>query len=135
TLLLATGSFTNLPPGTDTVIAVPGTGDCTAPEARTINPSDFRLIPGDWTFYAGGDAFECSPGPSPVELSAGDTGETAWGTTTLRVDGAPSDGTLWALHASKVAGLLTTCPDPSDVSDAINVNAARGAELEIAAGD
>src|SRR5690606_18237315 len=89
TLLLATGSFTNLPPGTDTVIAVPGTGDCTAPEARTINPSDFRLIPGDWTFYAGGDAFECSPGPSPVELSAGDTGETAWGTTTLRVDGAP----------------------------------------------
>src|SRR5690606_12589459 len=120
TLLLSIGSFTNLPPGTDTVVAVPGMGDCTAPEARTINPSGFELIPGEWSFYAAGDEFECSPGPSALELSEGDTGEQTWGTTTLRVDGAPSEGTLWALHVSKAAGLLTSCPDPSDVSDAIN---------------
>lgn len=138
-LTMATGVMTNLPSGTTSIVAVPGAGACTDPGARTIAvgpPATFELVPSTWSFYASGPAFDCAAGPSGVLLGAGDNDELPWETTSLRVTGAPTEGTLWAVSKSKVPGpLLTTCPGPSYAGIAVDVSGARTAPVAIPAGD
>lgn len=131
----ATGSIGGMPAGTSTVIAVPGTGTCGDSGSQTVNPSGFTLLPGEWSFYARGTAFDCAPGPASQMLMAGANDGIVWGTTTLQTTGVPSDGVLWAVNMEKVSGTLTTCPSASYASYAINVDGARTAPLAIAAGD
>jgi len=130
----ASTTITGLPAGTQSVIAVPsGAGTtCTSPGARTVNPADARVLPGTWDFFATGDTFACSPGPSGVALASGVNDPVAWAPTSLRVVDAPA-GTLWALEAGKAPGALTTCPG-SGAGAAVNIDAARTGYVALPAG-
>lgn len=134
TIAMASGSIIDLPPGVTSVTAVAGAGECTAAGARLVAPAGFTLVPGAWSFYASGDTFDCSPGPSAWSLQAGTNDPVPWGSTTLQVDEASPVGHLWALHASKVAGPLTTCPAAGAAGAAVDVQGARGAAMPIVAG-
>jgi hypothetical protein len=136
-LVMATGALASLPAGTTSVIAAPGgPTTCVASGARTVNPAGFSLLPGSWSFFATGATFDCSPGPASVALVAGTNDTSVWGTTTLRVTGAPTAGKLWAVNRSKVGGAtLGTCPAASYAGVAVDVDAARTAPVVIPAGD
>lgn len=135
-VVLALADFTvgDLPPGTASVVAVPGTATCTDAGARPVDPAGASLVPGSWSFYAAGPSFDCATGPGSRPLTAGDNGEILFATSTLRITGAPAAGGLWAVHASRVPG-LTTCPGPAAAGVAVDVNAARTADMPLAAGD
>lgn len=134
-LTLATGGVAGLPPGTDRVLAVPGTAGCTDPGARQVAAGGFSLMPGTWSFYASGPAFDCAAGPAALSLVGGDNGDVGFGPTTLAVTGVPAGGTLWAVHSSKAPGGLTTCGGPATAAVAQNVDAARTGPVELAPGD
>jgi len=133
-LEMARASVGGLPPGTASVTVVPGTGACTDPGARTVDPAGFGLVPGTWTFYASGDAFDCAPGPSGVALGAGENGIQMFDVTGLTVSNAPAGGVLWAVSTTRATG-LTTCAAAPQAGFAINVDAARSGVVEMPAGD
>lgn len=133
-IALAQVTIFDAPPGTNRVLAVPAGQECSSSDAREVDPENFTLLPGAWTFFAEGAAFGCSPGPTAVTIESGQNIVT-WGVTTLRVNGAPSAGTLWALNASLVGSSLSTCPAPAESGAALNVDAARSGPVEIPAGD
>jgi type II secretory pathway pseudopilin PulG len=133
---MATSSLTNLPAGSASVVAVPGSGTCPS-GGHAVVPAGFSVTPGNWTFFATGPTYICSPGPT-VSFVAGSNDPVVWGTTTLKVNGAPSGGTLWAVNRSKTSDpstVLPTCPGAAYTSIAWNVDAARTAPLVIPAGD
>ncbi|GIG24243.1 type II secretion system protein [Cellulomonas denverensis] len=135
TLTPARVSFTNLPAGTTALFAGPtGTTSCTASGVQQIDPNGASLLPGEWDFFVTGTTFDCSPGPASLTLVSGENGQRSWGTTTLRVNGAPS-GVLWALNRSKITGSVTTCPGPGYEAVTVNVDAARSGPLALPAGD
>ncbi len=133
-LTMATGAVAGLPPGTNRIIAAPSAAACTDPAAREVPAGGFSLMPGTWSFYASGPAFDCTAGPASVVLVGGDNGDIGFGPTTLQVAGVPAGGTLWALHTSRASG-LTTCPGPAYAAHAQNVDAARTGPVDLAAGD
>ncbi|MBO3087207.1 prepilin-type N-terminal cleavage/methylation domain-containing protein [Cellulomonas dongxiuzhuiae] len=132
-LKFAEGTIGNLPPGTTGVVAVPGTGGCTAPGARSVDPAGFSLMPGQWTFWATGAAFTCATGPT-VTLVGGPAGTIGFAPSVLRVVGVPAGGTLWAVSTTKATG-LTTCAGAATAGVALNVDAARTGPLPLPAGD
>lgn len=134
---LAETTAIGMPAGTTSVVAVPSDGSattCTSAGARTVDPNDIRLVPGNWDFFAVGADFGCSPGPREVLLDPGPNDPVEWADTTVEVIDAPP-GTVWALERSQVAGSLTTCPGSGDASDAVDIDAARAGPLAMAAGD
>lgn len=130
----ATTSVTGLPAGTTQVIAVPSAAGstCTSTGARTVNPGNTRLLPGDWDFFAVGGSFACSPGPTNVTLAVGPNDPVAWEASSVRVVDAPA-GTVWALSAGLV-GSLSTCPGSAG-SAAVDIDAARAGFVPLPAGD
>ena len=131
-------TFTNLPVGTTSVIAVPGAASaCPASGFRqhaVTDLAEFRLLPGVWSFFATGATFDCSPGPASQSLTAGSPAAVTWGQTTLKVTSAPA-GSLWAVNLSKVPGAtLTTCPGTAYAGAAVAVSGARDAAMAIPAG-
>jgi len=127
--------LTGLPDGSTTVYAAPaGTTTCTGAGVRQIDPNAVSLLPGTWSFFASGPAFDCSPGDSGVTLTGGDNGERPWGITTLSVTNAP-EGTLWAVNRGRLGTTVTSCPGPGAASIAMNVDGARTAPVVIPAGD
>ena len=134
-LTMATGAVAGLPPGADRVIAVPGTAACTDAAAREVPVGGFSIMPGTWSFYASGPAFDCSAGPASVSLVGGDNGDVVFGPTTLRATGVPAGGTLWAVHSSRAPGLSTCAAGTPYDALAVNVDAARTAPVDLAAGD
>ncbi|NLF05393.1 MAG: prepilin-type N-terminal cleavage/methylation domain-containing protein, partial [Actinomycetales bacterium] len=86
----------NAPSG-GTMIAVPVGLDCSASNARTVNPSDGTLPPGEWTFFYEHADYGCAPGPEGHELFAGVNSPLEWLDSSLRVTGAPNGfGSIWA---------------------------------------
>lgn len=134
TLDYARGSVVGGPPGATTFTVAPGAGPCTASGAKTVDPSAFALMPGAYSFFASGPAFDCAPGPSSQVLASGDNDGVVWEPTTLQVTGAPATGVLWAVSATRVTGTLTTCPAASLAGYAINVDAARSGPVALPAG-
>ncbi|WP_432456434.1 type IV pilus modification PilV family protein [Cellulomonas iranensis] len=131
-LEMGVGSVVGLPPGADRVIASPG--ECTAPGAQDVPADRFTLVPGTWSFYAAGPAFDCGTGPSAVPITGGENGDVYFEPSELRVNGAPPEGRLWATSLSR-ASALTTCPDPSLAQHAIDVDGARTGSVALPAGD
>lgn len=132
---MASASLVNLPPGTKTVTAIPGsTADCAAPNSITVTPAGFKVLPGTWSFMAHGDGFVCAPGPNNVGLGTANSTTITWGTTGLKVTGAPA-GKLWAVSASKVTNpSLATCPSAADTSTAVDITGATTGQVAMPAG-
>ncbi len=131
-LQLATTTIDGLPTGTTKVIAAPaGSTSCTVAGAVTVNPAAISLLPGNWAFFAVGEAtppFACSPGPgsgtqSPITLGPGPNDGVTWGTTTLTIAGTVPAGTRYALDAAKAGNLGTVCPSTTLDASAIPLGA------------
>ena len=85
-------------PAAGTVIAVSPGGTCTTPGARTVDPANGSLPPGTWSFFLQSPVFGCAEGPDQESLQPGDNGPMSWGSTTLRLTGAPiGQGAIWAV--------------------------------------
>ena len=119
----ATGTFSNLPAGTTSVVAMPNSATTCCGGGVTVPTTGFSLIPGAWSFFAsgsdGGHPFTNSPGPgtgggTAVTLVGGDNGDFAWGTTGLHFTGtsAPTGMPLYALAQATAGNLGTACPAP-----------------------
>lgn len=130
-------TVTNLPAGTTNVFAAPaGITDCTAASVEDVDPAAGNLLPGSWNFFVSGPTFTCATGPSALALTAGQNGAITWGTTAIKVTGAPS-GTLWALHqngASTGMNATTCSPSADDKARAVNIDAARTGFVTLAGG-
>jgi len=97
----------NAPSG-GTMIAVPVGLDCSASNARTVNPSDGTLPPGEWTFFYEHDDYGCAPGPEGHELFAGVNSPLEWLDSSLRVTGAPNGfGSIWAVSGAVASSSCT----------------------------
>ncbi len=133
----------NLPNNPTSVLAVPAGTAATCPAgvgtATSVSGSSasLSLLPGTYDLYVFGEGYSCSPGPVAVPLASGPNDGIEWGTTKVRLTGAPAAGKVWALNKA-ASGLtsLATCPLTSGSAGtlAIDISNARSQDLELPAG-
>ena len=137
-VVMGTGTVAGtIPTGTSQMWMVPaGAGTCTSPKARPLgSPYAYTLLPGEWDFFAVTPQVACSPGPDTIAVNPGPNDVLNWDPTTLKVNGVPPGGTLWALDKSKASPTPGTCPTGPGLAQAQNIDAARTGFVDVAAGD
>ncbi len=123
TLRLATGTVTNLVPGTQVWAVAGSPSACTTTGAISLGTADAGgnlalpgggLVPDEYTLFANFPYAACSTGPD-VTLAPGDNGTIAWEYSTFTYSGLPTGSTVYAAEKSKVTSPTTwtatsTCP-------------------------
>jgi prepilin-type N-terminal cleavage/methylation domain-containing protein len=76
---------------------------CTDPTAKLVDPTTGHLVAGTWSLWLYSAEIGCSEGPASVALEPGPNADVTWGTSTLRITGAPAGAAVWVSPAASGA--------------------------------